>query len=122
LTAIFYVFSVGISELTLGNPNFPVTIWWFTEIPGWTWSLPVHAIGFLFILAVNGWFERKHILAPVTVTTLFFFLAESANWYCFHFFQYGPHPFGPTASFWIVIALYAVLCTLCSLLLRRPAG
>lgn len=118
--AIFYGLSVTISELTIGNPNFPVTIWCFTTIPGWVWSLPVHTVGFLWLFAVNRWFEGKHIFVPVTLSTLFFFLAESANWFWFHFFQYGPRPFDSVISFWIVIALYAILCTFCSLLLRRP--
>lgn len=122
--AVFYACSVVISEMTLGNPEFPISVWRFVTIPAWQWSLPVHAAGFIWIFLCNNRFYDHGMRVPIVVSTLFFLVCETANWSMFHFFIYEPYPMGDrfhlgaAGSFWFIILLYTVLCTVTSFLLR----
>jgi hypothetical protein len=124
-TVCFYAFLVVISEVTLGNPEFPITVWRFVTIPTWQWSVPVHAIGFILLFFFNWLFYDKSIRIPIIASILYFLICETANWYIFHFFVYEPYPagealpIGAAGSFWFIILLYTALCTATSLLLRR---
>ncbi len=117
--AIFFALAVTVGELTFGNPDFPVTVWRFEKIPAWQWSLPVHAAGFLWILACQRWFSRHPAAVPVLLGTLFFLAGESLNWFVFRFFAYGGEtPAEQMISFWLVILMYAALCAAVVWLLR----
>ena len=121
ITAILYTALVFLSEKTFGNPDFPVHFWEFIAIPAWKWSVPVHLSGFLWIVFWNVKLKDKPIGWPVFASLVFFFTAELLNKYLYHFFIYSRQPLGEGFSFWVVIGLYAGLCTVCSLLLRRFA-
>jgi len=122
ITAILYTALVFLSEKTFGNPDFPLHFWIFTTIPVWQWRVPVHLSGFLWIVFWNMKLKDKPIGWPVFASLLFFFTAELLNKYLHHFFIYAGKPFGADFSFCVVIGLYAGLCTVCSLLLRRLAA
>lgn len=115
----FYIFSVVIAEATLGNPEFPLTVWRFVSIPAWQWSVPVHAIGLIWLFFCNQLYYDRSIRIPIIASTLYFLACEIANWSIFHFFVYEPYPAGEAGSFWLIILLYTVLCTATSLMLRR---
>ena len=121
----FYFFLVVIAEVTFGNPDFPITIWQFDRISAWQWSVPVHAVGFIWLFLCNWLFYDRSIRIPVVASTLYFLLCETANWWIFDFFVYEAYPvgeaypFGRAASFWLIILLYTLLCTATSLILRR---
>ena len=121
ITAILYTALVFLSEKTFGNPDFPVHFWIFIAIPAWQWSVPVHLSGFLWMVFWNIKLKDKPIEWPVFASLLFFFAAELLNRHLLHFFIYANKPLGAEFSFWVVIGIYAVLCTICSLLLRRVA-
>lgn len=117
-TAIIYGVLVFMSEITLGNPDFPINFWIFVNIAQWKWSIPVHLSGLLWLILWNFRLKDKSIIWSVLVASLFFIMAETLNWFVFGFFKYSDDPFGKVASFWIIITLYIILCTLCSFLLR----
>ena len=120
-----YAFSVVIAEVTLGNPEFPITVWRFVEIPSWQWSAPVHAFGFIWLFFCNRLFYDRSIRIPIIASTLYFLACEALNWSVFHFFVYEPYPtgephhIGAAGSFWLIILLYTLLSTATSLLFRR---
>ncbi|MBC2717367.1 MAG: hypothetical protein HF978_18840 [Desulfobacteraceae bacterium] len=122
--AVFYACSVVIAEATFGNPNFPINLWRFEIILAWQWSVPVHAAGFIWLFFCNRLFYDQSIMIPIFVSILFFIACETANWSVFHFFVYEPYPvgkaypLGSAGSFWLIIFLYSVLCTVTSFLLR----
>jgi hypothetical protein len=118
-TTILYTVLVFISEITLGNPAFPIHFWIFIQIPAWKWSIPVHLLGLIWLIFWNSRLKDKAVIWSILISILFFFLAETLNWYFFNFFIYSNEPFGEVASFWIVIILYISLCTICSFVLRR---
>ena len=122
--AIFYTCSVVISEATFGNPDFPINVWRFEMIPAWQWSVPVHVAGFIWLFLCNRLFYDQNIRIPIIVAILFFLACETANWSIFHFFVYEPYPageaypLGAAGSFWFIILIYSVLCTVTSMLFR----
>lgn len=122
--AVFYACSVVISEATFGNPDFFINLWRFELISVWQWSVPVHTAGFIWLFFCNRFFYDQSIMIPIVASLLFFIACEIANWSIFHFFVYEPFPIGeayPTGaagSFWLVIFLYSVLCTVTGFLFR----
>ena len=118
--ACAYAGLVAIAELTFGNPTFPATLWTFKELSAYSWSVPVHAVGFVVLVLANGLFFRKPLYVPALASLGFFFVAELANLIVFRYFEYTQlEPFGPYAAFLAVILLYAFLCAFCSFLLRK---
>ena len=118
--ACVYTGLVTLAELTFGNPAFPATLWSFTGLPAYSWSVPVHAAGFVVLVLANRLFFRKPLYVPVLASLGFFFVAELANLAFFRYFEYTQlAPFGPYAAFLAVILLYAFLCAFCSFLLRK---
>jgi len=107
--------------MSLGNPDFIIHFWEFTKIPTLQWSLPVHFFGLVWIIFWNLKLLKKPIILPIIAALSFFLFAEVLNKNIFHFFDYSSKPFGPEISFWLVILLYAWLCTICSLVLRFNA-
>lgn len=121
--ALFFGPAVILGEMTFGNPEFPLTIWYFEKIPAWQWSLPVHLAGFLWLTACNRLFINRSVLVPVFLAALFFLVGEALNWYVFDFFAYvGDLPWQKALSFWVVFAMYIGLCTAAVLILRTPAN
>ena len=117
--AIFYSISVILAEATLGNPKFPITLWAFDNISVYKWSVPVHLLGFLWLIVWTAILSKKHFIYPAVITTLFFLAGETANWFLFHFFRYEETLFGSASfSFWIIICLYFLLCLFTSIILR----
>ncbi|MDD5712676.1 MAG: hypothetical protein PHY31_07965 [Smithellaceae bacterium] len=117
-TFVVYAIMVFLAEITLGNPRFLINIWTFTTVEPWQWSIPVHLLGFAWLMMVN-WLLSAHALAwSILLSTLFFLAAEFLNWSVFGFFTYADYPLGTSFSFWVVILLYACLAATCSLLLR----
>jgi hypothetical protein len=119
LAAIVYCCSVFIGEITIGNPDFPFTIYHFDKIQAWQWSVPVHFTGFCWLLFWNNIFRRQVIILPIAVSTLFFLVGETANWFVFQFFKYEESPLGAAGSFWIIIFLYIGMCTITSYIIRK---
>jgi xanthine/uracil permease len=118
--ALFFVAALIVGELTFGNPDFILTVWYFPDTPAWQWSLPVHAVGFFWMLICVRLFRNSTLFWPVVFSTLFFFIGESLNWYTLNIFQYGGRSEGARmVSFWTVIAMYFLLCTTVLLILRR---
>ena len=117
-TALLYSTLVFMGEITLGNPAFPVNLWEFVEIHTWKWSIPVHLLGLIWLIVCNLKLKETPKIWSILISSLFFLLAETLNWFVFNFFEYSNEPFGQVASFWIVIMLYIGLCTICSFLLR----
>ena len=123
VTALLFALAVTAGELTVGNPAFPLTVWYFEKIPAWHWSLPVHLAGFIWLAACNHFLLNRSAFFPVALATCFFFIGEALNWYVFDFFAYAGNGLCQKAlSFWVIIAMYAGLCTGAILLLRVPAG
>ena len=118
LTIILYGILVFFAEITLGNSDFPFNLWVFTKIPTWMWSLPVHLSGIILLFIWNYILKEKHIIWPIFLSSVFFLIAEIANWFVFNFFSYSAYPFGQAGSFWIVIILYLGLCAICSIFFR----
>ena len=120
--AIFYSISVILAEVTFGNPEFPFTLWVFDNISVYKWSVPVHFIGFLWLIAWSKILSQKHFIFPAVIATLFFLSGETANWFLFRFFKYEENQFGSASfSFWIIIGLYFVLCLSTCIILRLKA-
>jgi hypothetical protein len=117
-TTVLYTVLVCISEITLGSPAFPIHFWEFIQIPAWKWSIPVHVLGLIWLIYWSSRLIDKPVIWPILISSLFFFLAETLNWFVFNLFEYSNEPFGEAASFWIVIILYVTLCTMCSIVLR----
>ncbi len=116
---LFYVFSVILSESTLGNPGFPITLWAFQKISVFYWSVPVHSIGFLWLLFWVKILRNKPILFSILASSLFFLVMETANWFVFQFFTYEPYLFGAEGSFAMIILLYVILCSVTCMILRQ---
>lgn len=116
---LFYVFSVILSEATLGNPDFPITLWAFQKISVFYWSGPVHSIGFLWLLFWVKKLRNKSILFSILASVLFFLTMETANWFVFQFFSYEPFLFGAKGSFTTIILLYVILCSVTCMILRQ---
>lgn len=118
--ASVYAGLVALAELTFGNPAFPAALWSFPGLPAYSWSIPVHAVGFVWLVLVNGLFCHKPLYAPILASLGFFFVAELANLFVFQYFAYTSiEPFGSYPAFLAVILLYAFLCAFCSFLLRK---
>ena len=118
--ALVYGLLVFLAEMTLGNPEFPVHLWAFHTLPAWRWSVPVHLFGFLWLAFWNRRLASKKMFWPILTGVYFFLAAETLNGFVFNYFEYAQQPFGgAVGSFWIVIALYAVLCAVSVHLLRR---
>ena len=114
-----YAALIVLAELTFGNPAFPVNLWTFKAIPAYKWSVPIHAVGLLWLFFVNSLLDDKPLYVPVLMSVGFFLLAELSNLLVFHFFEYTPvSPLGSFPSFIAVILLYALLCAVCSLFVR----
>ena len=119
--ALFFGPAIILGEMTFGNPDFPLTVWYFKTIPAWQWSLPVHLTGFIWLVACNRLLAARSALLPVLLSTAFFFLGETLNRYFLGFFVYaGDLPWQKALSFWSIIAMYAGLCTGAVLILRFP--
>lgn len=116
---LFYAFSVILSESTLGNPDFPITLWAFQKISVFYWSVPVHCIGFLWLLFWAKKFFKKPFLFSILVSSLFFLVMETANWFVFQFFTYEPFLFGAEGSFATILLLYVILCSVTCMILRQ---
>jgi len=122
--SIFYTVSVVISEATFGNPDFFINFWRFETISNWQWSIPVHAAGFIWLFFCNRLFYDKSIVIPIFASLIYFIACETINWSFFHFFVYEPYPMGEAyplgtaGSFWLIIFLYSVLCTVTTFLLK----
>jgi hypothetical protein len=116
---LFYAFSVTLSESTLGNPDFPITLWAFQKISVFYWSVPVHCMGFLWLLFWAKKLFNKPILFSILVSSLFFLVMETTNWFVFQFFTYEPYLFGAEGSFAIIILLYMILCSIICMILRQ---
>jgi hypothetical protein len=119
---LFYAFSVILSESTLGNPNFPITLWAFQKISVFYWSVPVHGIGFLWLLFWVKILRDKPILFSILVSSLFFLVMEMANWFVFQFFTYEPYLFGAEGSFATILLLYVILCSITCMILRSDTN
>lgn len=120
-TALIFAMAVFLGEITFGNPDFPITVWYFKKIPSWQWSLPVHMAGFIWLLVCNRLFSKRSVMLPIIAATLFFLGGETLNWYILEIFEYaGRTPWQRALSFWTVILMYAGLCTGVVLVLRRP--
>jgi hypothetical protein len=119
LTSVIYSILIFTAEITLGNPDFPLTLWTFVSIDGWQWSLPVHTIGLGWIFFVYLKFSGQSIFLLTAVSSGYFILMETLNAVLFHFFIYGKNPLGEYFSFFIVIVLYVVLCGICVFILKR---
>ena len=121
VTALFFALAVVAGEITFGNRAFPINVWYFTRIPAWHWSLPVHAAGLVWLLVFNRLFLNRSALVPILLSTLFFTAGETLNRFFWGFFAYaGATPAARILSFWLVIAMYLGLCTATVLLLRVP--
>lgn len=117
-TGLLFGIMVFIGEITLGNPGFPIHIYYFDKIPVWTWSVPVHVLGFVWIVFWNNRFIKKPIFVPVVFSITFFTLCEILNLSVLKLFKYSDYPLGPMFSFFMVIFLYVILCTINSIILR----
>ena len=120
-SAVFFGVMIFIGEITLGNPDFPITLWKFEKISCWQWSVPVHAAGFIWMLFWNKIFINRNIILPILFSTLFFTAGETANWFVFNFFKYMENPFGAIGSFWIIILLYLGLCSMSCIIIRKDS-
>ena len=136
ITAVVYGILVLIAELTLGNPGFPYWLWRFVAIAPLFWSVPVHAVGFVWLytwtVIIRRWrrleslqVSRRLMLIAVIMVVLigtgYFLGFEALNLLVLGFFSYSPAPFGlplgAAASFWLVIALYLFLSLVTAALL-----
>ncbi len=121
VVAVLFALAVAGGELTFGNPEFPLTVWYFVTIPAWQWSLPVHLTGFVWLVICNRLFIKQPALVAILLSTAFFLTGETLNWYVLDFFAYaGNQTWQKAISFWLVIVMYAGLCTGAVLILRRP--
>ena len=68
---IVYSILVSAAELTFGNPKFIFNLWTFENIDPWKWSLPVHFIGFFWILLVNAILKNKPMIFAIMGSVLF---------------------------------------------------
>jgi hypothetical protein len=117
-TGLLYGAMVFASEITVGNPHFPIHFWEFTRISAWKWSFPVHLGGFIWLVFWNEVLKKRPVIWPVIASISFFAAAEALNHQVFNFFIYAERPFGADISFLLIIGLYACLCLICSILLR----
>lgn len=118
LIFIAYSWAVIIAEMTIGNPEFPVSVWRFTVVAPWQWSLPIHTVGFAWIVGCHYAFRGQPLILPATASVVYFLGVESANWFYLRVFEYSDGPLGRPGSFWLIIAMYAFLCATCVHLLR----
>jgi len=85
-SAIFWLICTVIGEITLGNPDFPITLWVFKTLAPWKWYLASHLCGFLWLLLVNHLFFEKNIIWPILLSTAYFSSGETLNWFFFNYF------------------------------------
>ncbi|HQL80820.1 MAG TPA: hypothetical protein PK307_01360 [Spirochaetota bacterium] len=119
IIACIYAAAIVIAEMTLGNAAFPLHFWYFTNIPSWHWSVPVHGAGFIWMLLWTRALRGHPALLPISVSWAFFAAAEAANRYRLMLFDYGGGPLGAEASFASVLVLYAALCGAVVYAMRR---
>ncbi len=114
MAAVSYALCVALAECTVGNESFPVHFWYFTATPAWQWSVPVHALGFAWIVImnlINGGILYRAVLS----SWVFFILAETFNLTVLRCFSYAGNV---AISLAVILALYLVLCAMTILLLR----
>ena len=106
-----YTALIMAGELTLGNPYFLVTLWQFTAIAPWQWSLPIHAAGFLWLLLWDK--LLKPLWLKVFIISLFFITGEFTNLLWLHYFDYTDLALvGRPGAFILVIILYLILVSI----------
>jgi hypothetical protein len=119
LAFIVYAILVLAAEISFGNPKFIFNLWTFETIAPWKWSMPVHLMGFLWILLANAILKDKPMIFAIMGSVLFFFAAETLNAFVFTFFVYSDRFCCSAFSFWTIVVQYFCLCALCSFILRR---
>ena len=119
LIACAYAAAIFTTEMTLGNPDFPLHLWHFTAVPAWQWSVPVHAAGFLWIAFWSRVLRDRPAILSFGVSWTFFVSAETINRTMLGFFDYSSEPFGSNVSFTTVLILYAILCVAVMYAIRR---
>lgn len=118
IIACIYAAAIVIAEMTLGNATFPLHFWYFTNIPSWHWSVPIHGAGFIWMTLWTWALRGQPALLPISVSWAFFAAAEAANRYRLTLFDYDG-PLGAEASFAAVLVLYAALCGAVVYAMRR---
>ncbi len=121
-SAIFWLICTVIGEITLGNPDFPVTFFVFKTLAPWKWYLASHLGGFLFLLLVNHLFFNKSVIWPILLSTAYFSTGETLNWFLFNYFIYTEKPFGPAGAYWTIVLIYLIYCTGQAYVLREYNG
>ncbi len=117
--ASFYAAAVFIAEITLGSAEFPLHFWYFSGMPAWQWSVPVHGAGFLWIALWTRALRSHPAILSMAVSWAFFIAAETINRFCLLLFDYSSETLGIEASFSAVLALYAMLCAVIVYTLRK---
>jgi hypothetical protein len=118
MTAILYASMILLAEITLGNQEFPISLWHFTLLQQWCWSLPVHLAGFIWLNICVLLMKKRSIAWPIIFSTSYFVSAETVNLLVFHFFEYGNAHVESIVAFILVNLLYLCLCALCCICIR----
>ena len=112
LIACVYAAAIFIAEITLGSAaDFSLHVWYFTAVPAWQWSAPVHAAGFLWIASWSRALRARPAIHSIAVSWAYFLAAETSNRCRLKLFEYSAEPLGVNASFIAVLVLYAILCS-----------
>ncbi|MBN1532590.1 MAG: hypothetical protein JXA20_08010 [Spirochaetes bacterium] len=120
--ACAYGAAILAAELILGSAGSPLHLWHFERISPWQWSLPVHAAGFLWILAWTRLLRHRPAAVSMIASWAFFAVAETCNRFLLVLFEYGGAILGGGASLAAVLVLYALLCGAAVYALRRWAS
>jgi len=126
--SLAYALSIAATELTLGNPAFPLYQWKFDSwVATLRWSVPIHVVGLLILFGANRWrLHQGKRGGPAVVWTdlhqhpalaglAFFLCAEAANFLYLHSFSYHYGVY----SLLLVLLLYTILCFAFSWLFGR---
>ena len=88
------------------------------KIPAWQWYVAVHGTGFIWVVFLNNVMFGKNILLPSILSTVFFSMGETLNWFVFQFFIYTDEPFGKIGAFISIQGMYFIYCIVQCFLLR----
>jgi hypothetical protein len=114
-----YAASIAVAELTLGNKHFPFHLWVYEEVSPITWSLPIHLVGFFWIIIWNYLLRNKTFILAVLTGMLFFAVAEWVNYSYLHWFEYTGGSLGRPGALILILLLYLILCTCTIYILRK---
>lgn len=105
-----YTLAIVFSELTFGNSSFPLNLWSFTGVAAIQWSLPVHVVGFLWMILCTRALRYKPLSQSLWFSFAYFLVAELTNFFLLDLFKYPEGNMGRSVALIFILLSYFLLC------------